>query len=205
MLATKASLSVRVDALADVDNKSGPQAPSIGIEHRAKLESRLRALEHRADLNPGRNGVGASSSSFAVKKQPKFELNGATAKTYNTAADSISMAPVEAALEAVMDVKEERRKRKEEKRKEKEEKKAKKVAAVEAQAEAADMDVDEDDEAAKKEKKRLRREKKKAEEAAIAAAATTNGNGVAAGKKRRAEDDEEESPKKSKKKKSKAE
>ncbi|KAJ3532249.1 hypothetical protein NM688_g7452 [Phlebia brevispora] len=45
MVATKAALSIRVDALTDPDGKSEPAAPSIGLENRAKLESRLRALE----------------------------------------------------------------------------------------------------------------------------------------------------------------
>lgn len=203
MLATKASLSIRVDALSEVDAKSGPLAATIGIENRAKLESRLRALEHRADLNPtGRGGVGASYK----KPQPgKFAMNG-DAKTYNTAADSvelpeITMKPVEAALAAVMDVKDERAKRKEEKRREKEakkEKKAKKDEVAAVAAEAGDMEVDGaavDEEAAKKEKKRLKKEKKAAEEAA-AAAASANGT---KSKKRRADDSEEPQKKKKKK------
>ena len=49
MVATKAALSIRVDALTDADGKSEPTAPSIGIENRAKLESRLRALEHQLE------------------------------------------------------------------------------------------------------------------------------------------------------------
>ena len=47
MVATKAALSIRVDALTDADGKSELTAPSIGIENRAKLESHLRALEHQ--------------------------------------------------------------------------------------------------------------------------------------------------------------
>lgn len=214
MLATKASLSVRVDALSDVDAKSSPQAPSVGIEYRAKLESRLRALEHRADLNPG-FGAGASSSYAKGKQQPKFEMNGATSRTYNTAADSvllptqptadgddesdITMSHVAKALDAVMDVKEERRKRKEEKRAEKEGKKEKKkakeaAAAAAAPADSGAMEVDgeEDTEAAKKEKKRLKKEKKAAE---AAAAAAREGS---PSKKRPADDGE--APKKKKKK-----
>jgi len=197
MLATKASLSVRVDALAEPDVKSGPLGPSVGIEYRAKLESRLRALEHRADLNPGRGAaIGGASSSFASKKQPKFEMNGSGA-TYNTAADSVQMdlTSVELALEAVAEVKEERRNRKEEKKALKEAKKAKK------EEDAMDVVVPEvDDEAAKKEKKRLRRaEKKAAEEAATETGAAETNVASTAGKKRRAEDDDEPPKKKSKK------
>jgi nucleolar protein 58 len=214
MLATKASLSVRVDALSDAAAKSSPQAPSVGLEYRAKLESRLRALEYRSDLNPG-FGAGASSSfSQKSRQQQKFQMNGATTKTYNTAADSVmlptqpvvgdnsdvDLSNVANALEAVMDASEQRRKRKEEKRAEKEarkEKKKAKEAAAAATEEAPAMksnamDVD-DDEAARKERKRLKKEKKKAEETAATAAA----NGSSEKKKRHAEG--EEAPKKKKK------
>lgn len=225
MLATKTSLSVRVDALSDVDSKSATDAPSVGIEYRAKLESRLRALEHRSDLNPGFGGA-SSSAKFGQqsRQQPKFEMNGAAsrAKTYNTAADSVQlplkraadsddededdggvdMSNVKKALEAVIDVKAERQKRKDEKKKEKEAKvKVKNEAATPAETPApaptSSIDVDEDEEA-KKEKKRLKKEaKRKAEEeAAVAAAVQANGT---SSKKRRADDDE---PQKKKKKKS---
>ncbi len=50
MVATKAALSIRVDALTDADGKSEEMAPSIGLENRAKLESRLRALEHQGEM-----------------------------------------------------------------------------------------------------------------------------------------------------------
>ena len=65
MVATKAALSIRVDALTDADGKSEPTAPSIGIENRAKLESRLRALEHQGEL------AGVRSFSAPGKKQGK--------------------------------------------------------------------------------------------------------------------------------------
>lgn len=219
MLATKTSLSVRVDALSDADAKSAADAPSVGIEYRAKLESRLRALEHRADLNPGFGGS-SSTAKFGQqsRQQPKFEMNGAAsrAKTYNTAADSVQlpmkraadsddededdgdvdMSNVKKALEAVIDVKTERAARKDEKRKEKEAKKAKKEASATPAVADPAMDVDADD-AAKKEKKRLKKEaKRKAEEdAAVTAAAAQM---VGSSKKRRTDD--EEPPKKKKKK-----
>ncbi len=208
MLATKTSLSVRVDALADADTKSDPQAPSIGIEYRAKLESRLRALEYRSDLNPGpgqrKGGVG--------RKQSKFELsNGGSAGKYNIAADSVdlpaSMESVQAALDAVADVKEERRRRKEEKRAAKEAKKAKKAEKETGkEAEPEQMEVDgveagvEDEKA--KERKRLKKlEKKAAKEAAATDSQQPQTNGTEVDKlsrKRRA--DEDEVPTKKKKK-----
>ena len=113
MVATKAALSIRVDALTDADDKSEPTAPTIGIENRAKLEARLRALEEGADaagVRGARNG----------KKQPKFSMNGETS-TYNTAADAVDLVPaqrdpLETAIQATLDVKAEKKKAKEEKK-----------------------------------------------------------------------------------------
>jgi nucleolar protein 58 len=152
MVATKAALSIRVDALTDADGKSEEQAPSIGIENRAKLESRLRALEHQGDLN------GARRFADGGKKQQRFEMTGDT-KIYNTAADAVDLVPtqrdpMEIAVKAVLDVKEEKRKAKEERRAKK---KAEKEA-VEETAEDLSMDVDSEDKKSKKEKKRKRRE-----------------------------------------------
>src|SRR4051794_25024016 len=78
MVATKSALSIRVDALTDADGKSEPLAPSIGLENRAKLESRLRALEYQND------GTGVKRFQNGPKKQQKFEMKGQT-QTYNTA------------------------------------------------------------------------------------------------------------------------
>lgn len=83
MVATKAALSIRLDALADADSKSAEGAPTIGLESRAKLESRLRGLEHRSGIS-GLRGARTNDSSY---KQQPFELNNG-GKTYNTAADA---------------------------------------------------------------------------------------------------------------------
>ncbi|KAH9853861.1 Nop-domain-containing protein [Lenzites betulinus] len=145
MVATKAALSVRVDALTDADEKSEPQAPSIGIENRAKLEARLHALEQQGDGT-------AVRSAFAGKKQARFQMTGET-RTYNTAADAVDLVPtqrepMEAAVQAVLDVKAEKKKAKEERR-------AKKRAEKE---ESADVEMEVDGEEDKQEKKRKRRE-----------------------------------------------
>ncbi|CAE6445372.1 unnamed protein product [Rhizoctonia solani] len=205
MVATKAALSIRVDALADVDEKSEATAATIGIENRAKLESRLRALEHQSDL-------GSLPFANTVRKQSKFEMSGST-KQYNTAADSVGAdqmdldpIPTERApTDAAADAKEERRKAKEEKKKAKAEKKAKKEAKK-AEEEAAVTNED-DEEAARKEKKRLKKEAKKAAAAAVAevaaemaeeAAPVVSNGSEKKQKKRRV--DEGESPEKKKKK-----
>lgn len=149
MVATKAALSIRVDALTDADGKSEEVAASIGLENRAKLESRLRALEHQSDISGVRR--------FADKNQPsqRFEMKGQT-KTYNADADAVDLVPaqrepMELAVKAVLDVKEEKRRAKEERR-------AKKKAGKEQKPKESDdedrMDVEEN----KQDKKRKRRE-----------------------------------------------
>lgn len=155
MVATKAALSIRVDALTDADGKSEDQAPSIGIENRAKLESRLRALENQGDL------AGARRFADGGKKQQRFEMSGDT-KTYNTTADAVDLMPtqrdpMELAVKAVLDVKQEKKSSKEERRAKR---RAEKTAIKETTADL-EMDVDGDDdsnEKLSKEKKRKRRE-----------------------------------------------
>ncbi|KAJ7087286.1 hypothetical protein B0H15DRAFT_886474 [Mycena belliarum] len=166
MVATKAALSIRVDALTDSDGKSEPLAPSIGLENRAKLESRLRALEHQGDAA----GVRRFAADGA-KKTARFEMAG-DVKTYNTQADAVDLVstqrdPVAAAVKVVLDVKEEKRRAKEERRAKKRAEKEK-AGGGDADASLADvsmadvtMDVDGDADAekkAKKDKKRKRRE-----------------------------------------------
>ena len=149
MVATKAALSIRVDALTDADGKSEESAPSIGIENRAKLESRLRALEGGID-------AAAVRGARMGKTQAKFEMTGETS-TYNAAADLVpaQREPMEAALKAAVDVKEEKRKAKEERRAKKKAEKAAKVEDEEVDEDENKMDVDGEE---SKEKKRKHKE-----------------------------------------------
>ncbi|KAF8121339.1 hypothetical protein EV363DRAFT_947309 [Boletus edulis] len=151
MVATKAALSIRVDALTDADGKSEDQAPSVGLENRAKLESRLRALEQQSDVSGVRRYANDGT------KQQKFTMKGDT-KTYNTAADAVDLVPtqrepLETAIQAILDVKAEKKKAKEER---KAKRNAEKEKATESDADM--MDVDEGSKESKKEKKRKRRE-----------------------------------------------
>ncbi|KAH7888094.1 Nop domain-containing protein [Phlebopus sp. FC_14] len=154
MVATKAALSIRVDALTDADGKSEGSAPSVGLENRAKLESRLRALELQGDIS------GARRFGDDGKKQQKFTMKGDT-KTYNTAADAVDLVPAQreplvAAVKAVLDVKEEKKKAKEERKAKRRTEKEKEVAEPDA---GDKMDVDgAESKESKKEKKRKRRE-----------------------------------------------
>lgn len=148
MVATKAALSIRVDALSDSDGKSESDAPSIGLAHRAKLESKLRSLEYEKDASGVRRFAGNG------KQQQRFDMSGDT-KTYNTQADFVSTQrddPMETAVKAVLDVKEEKRKAKEER---KAKKQAEKSKDTDADGDVTMGGVDSND---KKEKKRKRRE-----------------------------------------------
>ena len=154
MVATKASLSIRVDALTDADGKSEPAAPSIGVENRAKLESRLRALEHQSEQN------GARSFSTPAKKQAKYEPSGES-RTYNSKADAVDLvstqrSPAEAALEAVLKVKEDKKKAKEERRAKKKAEKEGKTEDEGDEVKEQDPDAMEVDEMEGKQKRKVR-------------------------------------------------
>lgn len=95
MVATKAALSIRLDALADADSKSSLDAATIGIENRAKLETRLRLLEQGIGHTSLR-AVGRAHDAKAGA-QKKFEMTGNGAK-YNDAADTL--VPTEPVAEA---------------------------------------------------------------------------------------------------------
>lgn len=163
MVATKAALAIRVDALTDSDGKSQSDAPSIGIENRAKLESRLRALEHTGDLH------GAARFSGGGRKQERFDMTGGT-RTYNTQADFVSTQrevqdPVERAVKAVQDVKEEKKRAKEERRAKR---RAEKEKKGEEESEDQDaMAVDEQEKVLEVEKKEKKEKKRKRRESEI--------------------------------------
>jgi len=181
MVATKASLSIRVDALSDADTKSDVSGAEIGISNRVKLESRLRALEHRAGIVSTRTVTSGQTS----RQNPKFELSGASA-AYNTATDALpATLPTQPAAE---DKKDKKKKRK---------------------SEAADaMEVDGDESMVAGETKEERRARKEAKKAAKAAKkeAEEGGEEKKKSKKRRAsevngEGEADDGEKKKKKKK----
>lgn len=198
MVATKAALSIRVDALTDAEGKSEHTAPSIGLDNRAKLEHRLRKLEEQLDQS------GVRKFNDKPKNQKKYEPQG-DLKVYNTAADLVTTQrdPMDVAMDVVEEVKEDKRKEKEtkeERRKRKEEKKAEKKARKEAkeqsEADAVEeeedvMDVDEEEEKAKRKKrdedveKAEKKAKKKAKKEAEAAAAESAPTETTTKKKRR--------------------
>jgi nucleolar protein 58 len=162
MVATKTALSVRVDALTDADEKSTPSAPTIGLENRAKLEARLRSLEAECDA------TGVRRFGTGPNQQKRVKL-GTAAPTYNPAADAVGLVstqrePMEEAVKAVLDVKEEKRRAKEERRTKRRAEKAAAaqeeekpdIAAVDGEVDA--MEVDGEDKVDEKKRKRRKSE-----------------------------------------------
>lgn len=157
MVATKTALSVRVDALTDADEKSTPSAPTIGLENRAKLEARLRTLEAESDATGVRRFATGPNQQKRIKSEP-------AAPTYNPAADAVGLVstqrePMESAVKAVLDVKEEKQRAKEERRAQRRAEKAKAAAedAIDGDSDAMDVVKEEHDEERTEEKKRKRR------------------------------------------------
>ncbi|EPQ26505.1 uncharacterized protein PFL1_05827 [Pseudozyma flocculosa PF-1] len=173
MVATKAALSIRLDALADADTKSEEGAPSIGLEARAKLESRLRALEMQGGVSGMRGARHAAGDSGY--KQKAFKMDDA-GRSYNASADApvavstsngvkdmASAAALAPPATPASDDKKEMTK---------EEKKAAKKArkSLAAGSEPATPAADGDAELTKEERKALKKQRKEAEAAAAAAA-----------------------------------
>ncbi|WVQ81071.1 nucleolar protein 58 [Cryptococcus sp. DSM 104549] len=198
MVATKAALSIRVDALSDAESRSEAAAAEVGITNRVKLESRLRALEHQAGIQSTRK-----ITSGAVRSQPRFEMSGSGAGGYNAATDAVKLetvngmlptqpeGAVKKAVEAVLEVKEEKR---EAKADEKEGKKDKKKKRKSEAAGDVSMDVDGDASMVVGETKEERKARKEAKKAAKAAKKEGEGEGEKKSKKRRASDAGEDAP-----------
>ena len=134
VLAAKASLAIRVDALSDDVTPD----TTIGFEGRSKVEARLRQLEGgTAIVTNGTSGAGKTAKYDAVAAK-----TAAMAPSYNDASDMVLESPDKG----------------EKKKKEKSSEKKKKKRKAEDDVEE---DADEDDEAAKKSAKKAKKEKKK--------------------------------------------
>ncbi|OXM78362.1 nucleolar protein 58 [Cryptococcus neoformans Bt63] len=194
MVATKAALSIRVDALSDADSRSDVSAAEVGISNRVKLESRLRALEHQAGIQSVRKVVGANGQEG--RQQPRFEMSGATG-SYNAATDNVPLngdfLPTQPATEGVKE-------EKDGKKDKKDKKKTRKSEAAETGDVTMDGDADLSMVAGETKERRARKEAKKAAKAAKKAA-EESGDGDKKSKKRRADEDEDGEKKKKKKKK----
>lgn len=155
VLAAKAALATRVDALSD-DTLDHPDT-TIGYEGRAKVEARLRQLEGGDGTIILANKDGKLSSAKTAKYVPTAAKSSAVASGYNDASDM------------VLDEKSEKKAKKEKKKKRKAEdieedsddakdkKKKKKSKSEEA-------DVDEDKKEKKKKEKKAKKEKRKSKD-----------------------------------------
>jgi nucleolar protein 58 len=173
VLAAKAALAVRVDALSDDTTADGQDMmvdTTIGYEGRAKVEARLRQLEggsYRAVV-AATGTEGRLTAAKTAKYDPVAAKTAATGQAYNTASDMV--------LEA-----------KDEEDEEESPKKKKKKSK-------RDSNGGEDEDAEKSSKKKKKEKKRKAEEEDH----DDNGDGNAS---RAVEIKEEEEPKKKKAKK----
>jgi len=160
MLAAKAALAIRVDALSETSDST------LGVEQRAKLESRVRALDEGAARK-------VSGSGKFQMKQEKY-TNVSDVKTFNPAADStLGKRKIK---EEVKDEDDEKPPKAKKVKKEvesedeadesiskKKKKKKKRESEVEVKEEPADEEMGAGGDAEKKKKKKKKKDKKAAE------------------------------------------
>ncbi|QSZ37524.1 hypothetical protein DSL72_008622 [Monilinia vaccinii-corymbosi] len=205
MLAAKAAIGIRMDALSDWsaqgegkgDDVDDEERSALGVTSRAKIERHLRGLEGKPLLP---RGVAVGPNGKATSAPGKWEVK--EARKYNTDADGLAGDEPAAAIPV------------------REKKKNKKL--IEEVAEESDSDSSEESDASDKKSKKDRKgdkEAKKAEKAAKKAAkaakkaakeakkaakeakkSEANGTPDVISKKRKSEDDGEKSDKKKKKK-----
>ncbi|KAJ2786114.1 Nucleolar protein 58 [Coemansia javaensis] len=137
LTATKASISVRVDALGETD------AAEVGIDGRVKIENRLRQLEGRFAAKAAR----ADRAKAPGTQQKKFEKKPVAA--YNTASDAVATAGNDKKRKADADAEDEEEDEGEEDQDEKEEEDANE-----------DQDEDEGEEEKPKPKPKEKKDKK---------------------------------------------
>jgi nucleolar protein 58 len=150
VLAAKASLATRVDALSDdtLDHVD----TTIGYEGRAKVEARLRQLE--GITGPGvsaANGNGALTAAKTAKYDPVAAKSAAKASAYNDSSDMV--------LDKTPEKKSDKAEAKSSSKKDKKEKKKKDKDKKEKKKRKAD-DLEESDDDAKAEKKKEKKAKK---------------------------------------------
>lgn len=151
VLAAKAALAIRVDALSD---DTTPDT-SIGYEGRAKVEARLRQLEGGAVSGSAANPNGSLTAQKIAKYDPVAARTAATAPSYNDASDMIldTTTTTEAAEEEVVSTPAKKEKKKKEK-KSSEKKKKRKALEEEDEDNGDEREEEEEKKSAKKKKKR---------------------------------------------------
>lgn len=150
VLAAKASLAIRVDALSDETQELDT---TIGFEGRAKVEARLRQLEGGTVLPKGTNG------NLTAQKTAKYDAvaakSAAAAPAYNDASDMVLDAIKSPGVESSAEKKSKKDKKKS---KDKDSSKKRKSSALD--------DADSDDDKEKAARKEAKKAKKSAKEKA---------------------------------------
>ena len=151
VLAAKASLAIRVDALTDDTDEQIDT--TIGFEGRAKVEARLRQLEGAVAPSLGSGGMTAKKT---ARYDPVAAKTGAAAQSYNEASD-MALDANKKGSDSDSDSSEEKKKdkKKKDKKEKKEKKKKRKAEDIE------ETNGDDDDEAAKKVAKKAAKKAKK--------------------------------------------
>jgi nucleolar protein 58 len=145
VLAAKAALATRVDALSD-ETTEHPDT-TIGYEGRAKVEARLRQLEGGDGTVILANKDGKLSAAKTAKYEAKAAKSSAVAPGYNESSDM------------VLDGESEKKKAKKEK------KKKRKAEDIEEEAEEAEAEVEKEPKKKKsKKEKKAKKEKKKSKD-----------------------------------------
>jgi nucleolar protein 58 len=154
VLAAKASLAIRVDALSDETQELDT---TIGFEGRAKVEARLRQLEGGAVAKASNGGVTAH---MTAKYDAVAAKAAVPAPSYNSASDMVLDAgrPRKSSDADDDDSAEKKKSKKEKKKKDKEKSKKRKSEAVDG-GENGDDDDEKAKKAAKKAKKAAKEKK----------------------------------------------
>ena len=157
VLAAKASLAIRVDALSDDTDEQ--LDTTIGFEGRAKVEARLRQLEGGVAPSLGSGGM---TSKKTARYDPVAAKTGASSAGYNDASD-MQLESKKDDADSSDEPKTPKDKKKKSKKDKKSEKKSKKRKAEE-NGDDDDSDDSAAKKAAKKSAKKAKKEKKKSKE-----------------------------------------
>jgi nucleolar protein 58 len=156
VLAAKASLAIRVDALSDdvgtgEDGDVGMMDTTVGFEGRAKVEARLRQLEGGTFASLAGSAGGALTAQKTAKYNPVAAKMATTTSSYNPASDVVALDT------SRKEGDDDDSSSAEKKKKAKKDKKRRKSEAASAEKNGGDADSD-SDEGQKQKKKRRKSE-----------------------------------------------
>lgn len=162
VLAAKASLATRVDALSeDLAENGGEVDTTIGYEGRSKVEARLRSFQGGADVVSGssKNKNGALTNPKTQKYDPEQVKASKGSTAYDTSMDIVmdDKDKDEEAFETP-----DKKKKKDKKKKDKKDKSSKKRKADDIEEETGENKSEEESEEKKSAKKSAKKKSKKA-------------------------------------------